>query len=259
MGGHQGGKKVKKGKVYFIGAGPGDPELITFKGKRCLEQADLIIYAGSLVPRGLIKKSKAKAIDSSSLTLDDIHRHIKEAVEQGKIVARVHSGDPSIYGAIDEQIRLLKRDNIPYEIIPGVTAAFALAAEAGISLTVPEITQTVIFTRISGRTPVPEREALRRLASHNATIAIYLSVLSASVIKEELIKGGYKRNAQVIIGYRIGWPEQKIIRCRLDEMDRVVKEEEIKRQAIFLIIPEAEKDTSSRLYSPDFFHGFRKG
>jgi len=252
---------IKKGRVYFIGAGPGDPELITIKAKKIIQEAELIIYAGSLVPKQLISLAdkKAKILDSSSMSLDEIHRCMVEAARDGKIVARIHSGDPSIYGAINEQMFLLEKEKIPYAIIPGVTTAFALAALAKVSLTIPEITQTVIFTRVSGKTPVPEREDIKRLASHNATMAIYLSALSASVIKDELIKGGYSDKTQVIIGYRVAWPDQKIIRCSLKDVDKIVEKEGIKRQVLFLVIPDPQKITFSRLYSSDFSHGFRKG
>ncbi len=248
-----------KGKVYFIGAGPGDPDLITVKGKKIIENADLIIYAGSLVPKQIIRPKKgAKVIDSSSMTLEQIYSEMVSKVKEGGIVARIQSGDPSIYGALNEQIRLLEKDGIPYEIIPGVTAAFALSAKAKISLTVPEISQSVIFTRISGRTPVPERESLRSLSSHRSVLAIYLSGSYSSSVKEELLKGGYPEDTDVIIGYRIGWEEEKIIKCKIKDMDEVVKKEGIKRQAVFLVIPKRERETYSKLYDPRFKHGFRK-
>ncbi len=251
----------KIGKVYFIGAGPGDPELITVKAKKIIQKADLIIYAGSLVPKQLITpiNNKAKILDSSRMNINEIYKCMVEAVAQGNIVARIHSGDPSVYGAINEQMFLLEKDAIPYEIVPGITAAFALAAEAKVSLTIPESIQTVIFTRTSGKTVVPEKQRLKRLASHNAAIAIYLSSLNPSVVKDELIKGGYNETAQVIIGHKIGWPDQKIIRCNLKDMDKIVEKEKIKRQTIFLVIPKIEKAKFSKLYTSEFSHEFRKG
>jgi len=250
---------MKRGKVYFIGAGPGDPELITVKGKKIIQKADLVLYTGSLVPKDVVLTAKkgARVVDSSSMTLDEIHNTMMETINNGGIVARVHTGDPSIYGTLNEQIRLLEKEGVPYEIIPGVTAAFALAAEAKISLTIPEVTQTVIFARISGKTYVPDRERLKELSSHKASLAIYLSASNPSLVKKELIEGGYPEDTLVIIGYRVGWPDQKILKCELKDMDEVIKEEGIKRQAVFLIIPKAG-DTASKLYDPEFEHGFRK-
>ena len=247
-----------RGMVYIIGAGPGDPELITVKGQKIIQEADVIIYTGSLVPKDIVKGSRAKLIDSSSITRDQINETILDAVQKGEIVARVHTGDPSLYGALHEEIGFLEEKGIRYKIIPGVTAAFALAAEAKLSLTIPENTQTVIFTRIAGKTTVPEKESLERLASHGASLAIYLSAPYANQIKERLIKGGYLPETPVFIGHRVGWKEQKIIRCPLSELDRVVKKEKIKRQTIFLVLPKVDKTFKSKLYDPEFTHCFRK-
>ncbi|RLB13792.1 MAG: cobalt-precorrin-4 C(11)-methyltransferase, partial [Deltaproteobacteria bacterium] len=169
--------KGKQAKVYFIGAGPGDPELMTVKGQRLIREADLVLYAGSLVPRAVVACAKkgAKVADSSSMTLDQTHALLMETVRRGGTTARVHTGDPSLYGAIREQILLLERDGVEYEVVPGVSVAFAAAARAGISFTLPEITQTLILTRIEGKTPVPEKEHLKKLSAHGCSIAIYLS------------------------------------------------------------------------------------
>ncbi len=248
-------------QVYFVGAGPGDPELITVKGRRCIMESDLIIYTGSLVPYEIIswKKSSAVAMNSSSMTLDETHEEIMKAVKQGKLVARVHTGDPSLYGAIREQMILLDKENVSYEVIPGVTSALATAASARISLTVPEVTQTVIFTRVGGRTPVPARESLKNLAGHGSTIAVYLSASKAMEVEEGLISGGYSEDTPVVIGYRVGWSDEKIIKGRLSQLSQLAAEHGIKRQAVFLITPfDNDKGGASKLYDPEFKHGFRK-
>lgn len=255
------GSIQKKVQVYFVGAGPGDPDLITVKGKRIIMEADLIIYAGSLVPAEIIscKRSEVVAIDSSSMTLDEIHEKLMDAVRNGKMVARVHTGDPTLYGAIREQMVLLDKEGVSYEVIPGVTSAFATSAAARISLTIPDLTQTVIFTRVGGKTPVPARESLKSLALHGATIAIYLSASKAKEVEEELISGGYSEDTPVVIGYRVGWPDGKIIKGRLSQLGQLVKEHGIKRQAVFLITPfDAERARFSRLYDPEFRHRFRR-
>ncbi len=250
-----------RGKVYFIGAGPGDKELITVKGARILERAPLIIYAGSLVPYELVQtyaSEDAQIIDSAPLTLKHTHKLIKEAVSQGKDVARVHTGEPSLYGAIHEQILLLEEDNIEYEVIPGITAAFATACRVGISFTVPEKVQSLIITRSAGRTPMPEEEDLKKLASHHTAMAIYLSASNAKKIQQDLLDAGYSPDTMVVIGHRVGWEEEKIVRCLLEDMDTVVKKEGINRQAVFLILPSQGEKTFSKLYDPSFSHGFRK-
>ncbi len=248
-------------KVYFIGAGPGDPELITLKGYRIIKRADVIIYAGSLIPKEVFKERRqdAKVIDSSSLNLYEIHEIIKEAVQDGKIVARLHTGDTSIYSAIREQVYLLEKDNIPYEIIPGVTSAFALAAKTNITFTIPERTQTLIITRVGGKTPVPEKEDLAELAKHNCSMAIYLSANMSEKIKNALLEGGFKETTPVIVGYKVSWPDEKIFITSIKDLDKEVKAHDIKRQALFLVVPDIDEEiTFSKLYSPSFSHSFRR-
>lgn len=174
-------------KVYFIGAGPGEPELITVKGKRLLEEADIVIYAGSLVNPEILKYAKKDAAiyDSASMNLDEIIKIMKDGAKNEKIIARLHTGDTSLYSAIAEQMAELKREGIDFEIIPGVTSASAAAASLNIEFTMPEVTQTVIYTRIAGRTDVPELESLSSLAAHKATMVIFLSVQKI----EEAVKG----------------------------------------------------------------------
>ena len=248
-------------QVYFIGAGPGDPDLITVKGRRYIEQADLVLYAGSLVPVELVACAgkNAEVVDSSSMTLNETHSLIIETVKAGGIAARVHTGDPSLYGAIKEQMALLDRDGVNYEIVPGVTAAFAAAAAAKISFTLPEKTQTLILTRLEGRTPVPDRERLKELARHKASLAIYLSGGDPAGVVKELVDGGYPEDTPAVVAYRVGWPDEQIITTRISAITDTVKDAEIIRQVIFLILPGQEDDPIfSKLYSPSFSHGFRK-
>jgi len=255
-------KAIQEGRcqVFFVGAGPGDPDLITVKGKRCIEEADLVLYAGSLVPEELVSCSKpgARVLDSSSMTLDEIHGMVMDTVRTGKVVARVHTGDPTLYGALKEQMRLLDQEGVKYQVIPGVTAAFATAASAKISLTVPEVTQTLIITRASGRTLVPEEESLKNLAMHGVSMAIYLSASRAPDVKKQLLDGGYPEHTPVIIGYAVGWKDQMIIKGTLSDLPHLVARYGIKRQAVFLITPaELQEQRRSRLYAPEFKHGFR--
>lgn len=251
-----------KCQIFFIGAGPGDPELMTIKGEKCIKHADLVLYAGSLVPKKVIERSKkgARVVDSSSMTLEETHALVMETVNSGGMVARVHTGDPSLYGAVKEQMTLLDREGIDYEVIPGVTVAFAAAAAARISFTLPEKTQTLIFTRLAGRTPVPELERLRDLARHKTSLAIYLSVSHTAQIVEELFSAGYTQDTSIIIAYRVGWPDELILTSPLSELVQTVEEHNIRRQAVFLVLPgQDDENTFSKLYSPGFDHGFRKG
>ena len=255
-------KITKRGsQVYFIGAGPGDPELITVKGHKCIQQADLVLYTGSLVPKEVVAcaKENAKVVDSSSMTLNETHAMILETVRSGGTVARVHTGDPSLYGAIKEQMILLDHNGISYEVIPGVTVAFAAAAAAKISFTLPEKAQTLIFTRMEGRTPVPDRERLRDLARHNTSMALYLSSSDPDGVVKELMAGGYSGETPVVVAYRVGWPDELLVTTQLSALADVVKETGIHKQAVFLVLPGQKDDpVFSRLYSPEFSHGFRK-
>lgn len=251
---------MKRFPVLFIGAGPGDPELITVKGQRALQQADVVFYAGSLVSQTVLQwvRPGAKCIDTASMALDAIINGMIQHYEIGKRVVRLHSGDPSIYGAIHEQIVLLKENNVAYKIIPGVTSALAAAAAMGCELTIPEATQTVILTRLSGRTPVPETEALEQLARHKSSLAIYLSIQNIHEVCSTLA-GIYGEEAEAVVAYKISLPEEQILRGTLKTLPDLVKNANIKRQALILIGPFLHADSSarSRLYDSSFSHGFR--
>ncbi|HYA42184.1 MAG TPA: precorrin-4 C(11)-methyltransferase [Syntrophobacteraceae bacterium] len=254
-----------KNPIRFIGAGPGDPELITVKGMRFLQEADRVVYTGSLVPKTLLQycKDTVNAYDSSSMTLEQTHALLRKGYEAGERVVRLHTGDPSLYGAIDEQIGLLDRDGIAYEVTPGVSAAFAAAAAMNQELTIPEISQTVILTRLGGRTPVPEGEKLASLASHRATLVIYLSVQRIEEVVVQL-KAHYPADTPAVIAYRVSWPEQKLIWGTLENIAERVRAAKVERQAVIFVGdvfrqkgPAAEKIKRSKLYDETFGHRFR--
>lgn len=253
-----------KHPVLFVGAGPGDPELITIKGQHALRQADLVIYAGSLVPGELLKWTgpDTKALSSASMHLDEIIGTIARAVKEGKRVVRLHTGDPSLYGAIFEQMAELQKQSIPYKVIPGVTAAFAAAAAMGVEFTLPEISQTLILTRMTGRTPVPENENLASLAAHQTSMAIYLSI---SMIDEvaAILAESYGNDAACAVVYRASQPEEKVIKTKLKDLAKDVKKGGITRQALIIVgkVLEISPDdtvTASKLYDKKFKHGHRK-
>jgi precorrin-4/cobalt-precorrin-4 C11-methyltransferase len=249
-------------KVYFIGAGPGNPELITVKGRKLLDNADVVIYAGSLVNKELLKDIKAEIHDSSSLALDEIIEIIKSSINKDKIVVRLHTGDTSFYSAISEQLERLRELNVEYEVIPGVSSAMAGAAILGQELTIPEISQTVIFTRLEGRTPVPETERLSDLAKHKATMVIFLSVGMIKKVRDELLQG-YPEDTPAVIIEKASWPEQKVVRGALKDIVELVKNAGIKKTALIYVgeaLRASEKSLGkeSKLYAKDFKHEYRK-
>lgn len=247
-------------QVYFIGAGPGDPELITVKGQRLLKEADVIIYAGSLVNPALLAFAKqgAAIYNSASMTLDEVINVMKQAADKHQKVARVHTGDPSIYGAIQEQMDELDKLNISYQVVPGVSSFLATAAALKTEYTLPDVSQTVIITRLEGRTPVPEKEKLASLASHNATMCIFLSVHMLDNVTKELIDGGYPSNTPIAVVQKASWPEQKIIRGTLETISEQIKLQGIDRTAMIVVGRCLDTDYAlSRLYAPEFGHMYR--
>ena len=257
-------KKTDIHPVMFVGAGPGDPELITVKGQKALMQADLIIYAGSLVPEAVLKWAGpgVEKISSAGLHLDEIIANIETAVDKGRHVVRLHTGDPSLYGAIFEQMAALQEKSIPFKVVPGVTAAFAAAAAMGIEYTLPEICQTLILTRIAGRTPVPDSEKLAALASHQASMAIYLSIGMVEQVCREL-QSAYGVKAACAVAYRVSQPEEKILFTTLDRLVETVYRENITRQALIIVGKVLEVRTDdlrhkSKLYDKYFSHGYRQ-
>lgn len=260
-----------RGKVYFVGSGPGDPELITVKAKRIISEADVVVYADSLVPETIadFAAPTAEVHGSKNMVLPEIMEVMLRAVAEGKTVARVQSGDPSVYGAILEQMRILEREGVEYEIIPGVSAAFAAAALLKTELTVPEVSQTIIMTRAEGRVAMPPREQLQDLAAHGCSLVIFLSVTRMTRIVRELRSAGYPPETPIAVIYRVGWPEEMVIRGTLTDIAGKVREAKINRQALVMVgeavNPElrspdyvaANQPASSHLYSESYTHLFR--
>ncbi|MBI5563192.1 MAG: precorrin-4 C(11)-methyltransferase [Deltaproteobacteria bacterium] len=248
--------------VYFVGAGPGDPELITVKGMRLLSGADVVVYAGSLVQAAVLKycRNGAEMRDSAQMNLDEIMDVIIGAAKAGKKCVRLSTGDPSLYGALREQTRALEAEGIPYEICPGVSSAFASAAVLKRELTAPGGSQTVIFTRLSGRTPVPARESLSSLASHGATICVFLSAASIDDVAAELSKG-YSSSTPASVVYRATWEDERVFTGTLADIADKVKSAGISRHALIIVGDALGQggEEASRLYDRAFSHGLRKG
>ena len=246
--------------VYFVGAGAGDKELITVKGKRLLENADMIIYAGSLVNAELLEYAKegCEILNSAYMTLDDVSDAYKRAEKEGKTVVRLHTGDPSIFGAIREQMDFLKKEDIEFECVPGVSSFLAAAAALKAEYTLPDVTQTVILTRMEGRTPVPEREKIGLLASHGATMIIFLSVNMIERLKEELAPY-YGEDCPVAVVYKASWKDELIVKGTLSDIAQKVKEKGINKTALVLVGRFLGDEYSlSKLYDKHFETEFRK-
>ncbi len=248
-------------KVFFIGCGPGDPDLITVKAKKLLQKADVVVYSGSLIPEQIMKMcKKAKTFDAAKLVREEIFDILRKNAKKGKNVVRLHDGDPTIYGAIREQMDNLHKEKINSEIIPGVTSFLASAAVLGSQLTLPGVTQTMIITRAEKRTKVPKREKISELAKHRATMIFYLSVQLIDNIVKEAVAGGYPKTTPVGVVYRASWPDQIIITGTLQTISKKIKAQKITRTAI-IIIGDVIKPKSyeySKLYDKSFSHGFRK-
>ena len=248
--------------VYFIGAGPGDPELLTKKAERIIGECPVCLYAGSLVPPEVVACAPdgARVLDTAAMTLDDTHAEIKAAHVKGQDVARVHSGDPSLYGAIAEQIRRLRADGIGYQIIPGVPAYAAAAAALGQELTVPEIGQSIVLTRVSMKsTSMPPGETLENFARTGTTLAIHLGVRNIREI-QRVLTPHYGADCPVVVAYRVGWPDQMFIRGTLADIQPKIRESKITRTALILVGPvmgEIAEFTESALYDPAIPHVLR--
>ncbi|MDI3328121.1 MAG: precorrin-4 C(11)-methyltransferase [Alicyclobacillaceae bacterium] len=254
------------GKVYFIGAGPGDPELITLKGKRLIEGADLILYTDSLVNPEVLRwaKSGARIEKSAGLTLEEIGDLMIAAARRGEAVARVHTGDPSVFGAVMEQAALLDEAGVPWEIVPGVSSAFAAAAVLGAELTVPELTQTVILTRAEGRTPVPDKEKLADLAKHDCSLALFLSAGLIGRVTEALREAGWDEDVPVAVVQKATWPDQVVVRSTLGRIAEDLRRAGIRSHAMILAGRALDPDLRrtgryrSKLYDKSFAHRYRK-
>ena len=247
--------------VFFVGCGPGDPELITVRAKKLIQKADVIVYSGSLIPESILKFSKkGKLFDAAKLVREEIFDLLYKNAKKNKLVIRLHDGDPSIYGAIKEQIDNLEKKGIKSVVVPGVTAFLASAAALGTQLTLPGVTQTIIVTRVESRTKVPKREKISELAKHKATLIFYLSVHLLSKLVKESISGGYKKSTPVAVVYRASWEDQKIITGTLIDIEKKIKEEKITRTAIVIIsdVINPQSYEYSKLYAKEFSHGYRK-
>ncbi len=249
------------GRVYFVGAGPGDPELLTLKAKRLLEEADVVVYSGSLLnPKILEYAKKAKLYDASKLDREEINEVLARASLEGNSVIRLHDGDPSIYSAIREQIDKLESKGIRCYTVPGISALFAAASRLNIELTLPGITQTIIITRAEARTPVPDQERISELARHGSTIVFYLSVHLIDDIVKELLNGNYSNDTPALVVYKATWDDEIIIKGTLGNIARRVKEARINKTAIIIIgdVIDPKRYEFSKVYDPNFTHGYRR-
>lgn len=250
-------KEVSNGIVYFIGAGPGDPELMTLKGQKLLASADVVLYAGSLVPAEMLKYAPpgAQSQNSAGMKLEQQIALMSEAVRQGKRVVRLHTGDPSIYGAIAEQMQALDRLGIPYRVVPGVSSAFAAAAALGVEYTLPDSTQTLILTRMSGRTPLPELENLRSLAAHHSSLVVFLSTGLVREVIRELRAAGYSPETPVALVYRASWPDERILRGTLDDIAEQAEAQELTHQGLIIVSPALK---TAALQASHLYGGFQE-
>ena len=246
--------------IYFIGAGPGAADLITVKGRDLLAQADLLIYAGSLVNPALLQYARPDCVimNSATMTLEEVVGAMIPAAQAGKLVVRLHTGDPSIYGAHREQMDLLRAQNIAFEIVPGVSSFCAAAAALEAEYTLPEISQSVIITRMEGRTPVPTKQQIADYAQHGATMVIFLSSGMLQKLSSELVKGGYQENTPAAIVYKASWPDQKVCRCTVGTLAATAEQNSISNLALICVGGFLGNEYQrSELYNPTFTHKFR--
>lgn len=248
--------------VNFVGAGPGACDLITVRGKRLIEEADIIIYAGSLVNAELLKYARedCRIYNSASMTLEEVVDVIKEGEKNKFSVVRLHTGDPSIYGAIKEQMDELDKLGIEYEVCPGVSSLFGAAAALKAEYTLPNVSQSVIITRMAGRTPVPEKEEISLLASHNATMVIFLSAGMLDELSKRLVAGGYKPDTPAALVYKATWDDQKVVITTIEKLSESAEKNNITKTALVTVGNFLGNEYErSKLYDPYFTHGFRKG
>lgn len=248
--------------IHFIGAGPGAADLITVRGARLLGEADVIIYAGSLVNPALLeyRKEGCQVYDSASMTLEEVLAVMRETEAAGKTTVRLHTGDPSLYGAIREQMDALDVDGISYDVTPGVSSFSGAAAALQAEYTLPDVSQSVIITRMAGRTPVPEGEALRKMASHGCTMVLFLSTGLLEEVERELMAGGYAPDTPAAIVYKATWPEERVFRCTVSTLAETARTNGVTKTALITVGQFLGEDYErSKLYDPTFTHGCRKG
>jgi precorrin-4/cobalt-precorrin-4 C11-methyltransferase len=249
-------------KVVFIGAGPGAADLLTLRGAAAIGAADVVIWAASLVHPDVLGHARpdARIVDSAELTLEQTLDLYREAVRDHLTVARIHSGDPALWGALAEQVQACRQLGLPMEVIPGVSSFTAAAAAVQRELTVPQVAQSVILTRLEGgKTPMPDRESVRAFAAHGTTMAVFLSAARSGRLAGELIAGGYPPHTPVVVAYRVTWPDELVVQCTVDTLEATVKAHRLWKHTLFLIGPAlAAEGTRSHLYHPGHFHGYRR-
>ena len=248
--------------IHFVGAGPGAEDLITVRGQQYLKEADIIIYAGSLVNPGLlqVKKEGCEVYNSAYMTLEEVLEVMYAGEKEGKRIVRLHTGDPCLYGAIREQMDALEERQIPYEVCPGVSSFCGAAAALHAEYTLPDISQSVVITRMAGRTPVPDKESIRSFAAHQATMVLFLSTSLTEKLQGELLAGGYGETTPAAVVYKATWPEEKIFRCTVGTLHKTVTENGMKKTALIVVGGCLGGEyLRSLLYHPDFTTEYRKG
>jgi len=250
------------GKVWFVGAGPGAADLLTLRAARVIGAADVVIWAASLVHADVLEHARpdAEIVDSSQLPMEGVLPIFERAAADGLVVARIHSGDPALWGAMQEQLDRCVELGLEVEVVPGVSAFSAVAAIAGRELTIPEVAQSVVLTRLEGgKTPMPPGESVREFARHGTTMAIFLSAARSGQLQNELLAGGYPEHTPVIVAYQATWPDELVVGCTIATLEQTVKREKLWKHTLFLVGPAlGAGGTRSHLYHPGHFHTFRR-
>jgi precorrin-4 C11-methyltransferase len=253
---------VTAGKVVFVGAGPGAADLLTLRAAAAIAAADVVIWASSLVQEEVLQHARpqARIVDSAAVPLEEVVAVYEDAASSGASIVRIHSGDPALWGAMQEQLDRAVALGLEVEVIPGVSSFSAAAAAIGRELTIPEVAQSVILTRLEGgKTPMPPRESVREFARHGTTMALFLSAARSGQLQEELLAGGYAPETPCVIAYRVTWDDELIVHCRLAELTDTVREHKLWKHTLVLVGPALEAGgTRSHLYHPGHFHGFRR-
>lgn len=248
--------------VHFVGAGSGAVDLITVRGKKLVDEADVVIYAGSLVNPELLSSCKkdCKIYNSATMTLEEVIAVMEESEKENKVTVRLHTGDPCLYGAIREQMDLLEEKGISYDVCPGVSSFCGAAAALQAEYTLPDVSQSVVITRMAGRTPVPEKESIEKWAAHQSTMVIFLSMGLLKELEERLVAGGYREDTPAAIVYKATWPEEKVFHCTVSTLEKTAKENQITKTAL-IVVGNVLNSTyeRSKLYDPGFTTEFRKG
>ncbi|MFD6683622.1 precorrin-4 C(11)-methyltransferase [Micromonospora parva] len=253
---------TSEAKVWFVGAGPGAADLLTLRAARVIAEADIVIWAASLVHADVLAHARpgAEIVDSSQLPIEGVLPLYQRAADQGLTVARIHSGDPALWGAVQEQLDLCRALGVTVEIVPGVSSFTAVAAIVGRELTVPEVAQSVILTRLEGgKTPMPPGERVRDFARHGTTMALFLSAARSGQVQAELLAGGYPSDTPAVVAYQATWPDELVLRCTVGTLEATVKQHKLWKHTLFLVGPAlAAEGTRSHLYHPGHFHTFRR-